>query len=79
MACSSSTSKASRLLKPSTPSLFWGEIEQQARFLKMGANLLIHSADISLFQKHLKQELDAIRRTVDQTPPDLPANSSITI
>jgi 2-keto-3-deoxy-L-rhamnonate aldolase RhmA len=58
---------------------FWGEVEQQTRFLKMGANLLIHSADISLFQKHLKQELDAIRRTVDQTPPDLPANSSITI
>jgi 4-hydroxy-2-oxoheptanedioate aldolase len=41
---------------------FWGEVEQQTRFLQLGANLLIHSADISLFQKHLKRELDAIRR-----------------
>lgn len=40
---------------------FWGEIEQQARFLKLGANLLVHSADISLFQKHLRLELEAIR------------------
>ena len=29
---------------------FWGEIEQQAHFLKLGANLLIHSADITLFK-----------------------------
>jgi len=40
---------------------FWGEIEQQARLLRLGANLLIHSADITLFQKHVKRELDAIR------------------
>ncbi len=41
---------------------FWGSVEQQARFLKLGANMLIHSADISLFQKHLRLELDAIKR-----------------
>lgn len=41
---------------------FWGSVEQQARFLALGANVLIHSADISLFQKHLRLELDAIRR-----------------
>ncbi|MBM3874932.1 MAG: aldolase [Verrucomicrobia bacterium] len=52
---------------------FWGEVEQQARFLQLGANMLIHSADISLFQKHLKRELDAIRRTVGG---DLKANPS---
>ncbi len=40
---------------------FWGGVEQQTRFLKFGANMLIHSADISLFQKHLRLELDAIR------------------
>lgn len=40
---------------------FWGEVTQQARFLSLGANMLIHSADISLFQKHLRLELDAIR------------------
>ena len=40
---------------------FWGSIEQQSRFLSLGASMLIHSADISLFQKHLRLELDAIR------------------
>jgi staphyloferrin B biosynthesis citrate synthase len=42
---------------------FWGDVSQQARFLKLGANMLIHSADISLFQKHLRLELDAILNT----------------
>lgn len=41
---------------------FWGGPEQQARLLNMGANMLIHSADIALFQKQLRIELDAIRR-----------------
>jgi len=41
---------------------FWGEIEQQAHFLKLGANLLIHSADITLFRKHLTADLQAIRQ-----------------
>jgi 4-hydroxy-2-oxoheptanedioate aldolase len=40
---------------------FWGSASQQARFLNFGANLLIHSADISLFQKHLTLELAEIR------------------
>ena len=41
---------------------FWGEIKQQVRFLKLGANLIIHSADITLFQKHLRAELEAIKK-----------------
>lgn len=41
---------------------FWGEIEQQAHLLKLGANLLIHSADITLFKKHLAADLQAIRQ-----------------
>ncbi|HCN27282.1 MAG TPA: aldolase [Verrucomicrobiales bacterium] len=40
---------------------FWGSVEQQTRFLMLGANMLVHSADISLFQKHLRLELDAVR------------------
>ena len=40
---------------------FWGDAAQQTRFLKLGANMLIHSADISLFQKHLQRELTAIK------------------
>ncbi|WP_395738839.1 HpcH/HpaI aldolase/citrate lyase family protein [Prosthecobacter sp.] len=42
---------------------FWGDVTQQVRFLKLGASMLIHSADISLFQKHLRLELEAIRQT----------------
>ncbi len=40
---------------------FWGTLEQQVRFLRLGANLLIHSADIILFQNHLRTELEAIK------------------
>ncbi len=43
---------------------FWGNLEQQTRFLELGANMLIHSADVTLFQKHLKLELDEIRQAV---------------
>ncbi|WP_395751907.1 HpcH/HpaI aldolase/citrate lyase family protein [Prosthecobacter sp.] len=42
---------------------FWGDVAQQVRFLNLGANMLIHSADISLFQKHLRLELESIRQT----------------
>jgi 2-keto-3-deoxy-L-rhamnonate aldolase RhmA len=42
---------------------FWGEPEQQRRFLDMGANLLIHSGDIMLFRKHLSADLRAMRQT----------------
>ena len=41
---------------------FWGSMEQQVRFLKLGANMLIHSADIILFQQHLRTELEAIKK-----------------
>ena len=41
---------------------FWGETKQQARLLSMGANMLIHSADILLFKKHLRNELEAVRK-----------------
>ncbi|HYF34243.1 MAG TPA: aldolase/citrate lyase family protein [Prosthecobacter sp.] len=40
---------------------FWGTVEQHAHFLKLGANLLIHSGDISLFQKHLRLELEEVK------------------
>lgn len=41
---------------------FWGDPEQQLRFLDMGANLLIHSGDILLFRKHLAADLRAMRQ-----------------
>ncbi len=43
---------------------FWGDLEQQTRFLSMGANMLIHSGDITLFPKHLRLDLAAIMRSI---------------
>lgn len=39
---------------------FWGDLALEAGFIRDGANLLIHSADITLFQKHLRLELEAV-------------------
>ena len=47
---------------------FWGSIEEQVAFLNMGANMLIHSGDIMLFAKHLRQDLNGIRSAA-QIPP----------
>ncbi len=44
---------------------FWGEPEKQAELLRLGANFLIHSADLLLVRKHLTQDLQAIRRLMD--------------
>jgi 2-keto-3-deoxy-L-rhamnonate aldolase RhmA len=53
---------------------FWGDVAQQRRFLELGASFLIHSADISLFQKHLRADLAAIRRAIGLAPdPDGPS------
>jgi 4-hydroxy-2-oxoheptanedioate aldolase len=46
---------------------FWGEPEQQAAFARDGANMIIHSADISLFQKHLRRELSALKDSLGAT------------
>lgn len=43
---------------------FWGDLELEADFVRDGANLLIHSADISLFRKHLQLELTALKKTL---------------
>jgi 4-hydroxy-2-oxoheptanedioate aldolase len=43
---------------------FWGDLELEADFVRDGANLLIHSADISLFQKHLQLELAGLKRAL---------------
>ena len=40
---------------------WWGTVEEHVRFLKLGANLLIYSADITLFRKHLRQDIAAVR------------------
>lgn len=56
---------------------FWGDVSQQARFLSLGANMLIHSADISLFQKHLRLELEAIRTAAGVAGADGSASKAL--
>lgn len=41
---------------------FWGDTVQQVNFLRLGANLLVHSADITLFKNNLRAELEQIRQ-----------------
>lgn len=45
---------------------FMGDVSQQVQFLELGANLLIHSADIVLVSKHLKKDLAEIRQIVGE-------------
>lgn len=58
---------------------FWGCVEQQARFLALGANMLIHSADISLFQKHLNLELAAVKQAAGLSTASPTDPSQVTI
>lgn len=47
---------------------FMGDVTQQQHFIELGANMLIHSADIVLVAKHLKADLRAIRELVGERP-----------
>lgn len=58
---------------------FWGNTEQQARFLEMGANLLIHSADVLLVKHHLTGELDAIRTRMGDADRTVSGADDLTI
>jgi 4-hydroxy-2-oxoheptanedioate aldolase len=57
---------------------FGGTLEQQVRFLKLGANLIIHSADITLFQKHLRTELEAVKKAAGLYTESGEARSDVT-
>lgn len=55
---------------------FWGDTDQQVRFLQMGCNFLIHSADLLLVRDHLATELNAVRQRMgdlsdEKVGPDL--------
>ncbi|MBR90610.1 MAG: hypothetical protein CMO66_04975 [Verrucomicrobiales bacterium] len=58
---------------------FWGNTEQQARFLEMGANLLIHSADVLLVKHHLAAELAAVRQRMGDAGPSGTGADDLTI
>ena len=42
----------------------WGDIASQTRFVNMGANLLIHKADIIFFKNGIRTELAKIRESL---------------
>jgi 4-hydroxy-2-oxoheptanedioate aldolase len=56
---------------------FWGNVQQQTHMLKLGANMLIHSADISLFQKHMLLELAAIRTAAGVSRADTASSAPV--
>ncbi len=58
---------------------FWGDTTQQARFIEMGANFLIHSADILLFKKHLTAEIKAIKQAIGSSQDTLSKSGDINI
>jgi len=43
---------------------FWDSLEQQVEWAKLGANLVLHSADLLLFRKTLAAELNRIREAL---------------
>lgn len=43
---------------------FWEDIEREVSWARAGANLLIHSADITYIRHNLKRDLDRIRNTL---------------
>jgi len=47
---------------------FWGTQEEQVRLVNMGANLLIHKADIILFKEGIRAELADIRERLGESP-----------
>lgn len=52
--------------------LIKGELKQQLRMFELGANLLIHSADILLATKHLKRDLAKLREALGDAQPEAP-------
>jgi 2-keto-3-deoxy-L-rhamnonate aldolase RhmA len=42
----------------------WGDVASQARFVNMGANLIIHKADIIFFKNGIRSELAEIRESL---------------
>lgn len=42
----------------------WGDISSQTRFVEMGANLIIHKADVIFFKEGIRTELAEIRESL---------------
>ena len=58
---------------------YWGSAQEQVRFMSMGANMVIHSADITLFRKHIRQELIDVKAAAGLSPRDTAASAALNI
>jgi 2-keto-3-deoxy-L-rhamnonate aldolase RhmA len=57
----------------------WGTPEEHGRMMQLGANLLIQSADILLFQKYLRLEIKAVREAAALDSANNPDQANISI
>lgn len=48
--------------------VYAGGLEQEIRWARMGANLIVHSMDIAAFRGALRQDLDAIKAALQEVP-----------
>lgn len=50
---------------------FWEGMEQEMEWAKMGANLIVHSGDITLFAKRLREDLETMREVLGGERPNV--------
>lgn len=58
---------------------FWESIEQEIEWVQAGANLIIHSGDISIFAQTLRKDLSKMRQALGDDARDLDADGSVTV
>jgi 2-keto-3-deoxy-L-rhamnonate aldolase RhmA len=49
---------------------FWNDLQQEVKWGKMGANLIMHSGDITLFSQKLREDLRQFREALRDSPPE---------
>jgi len=57
----------------------WGSVEDNAAFLKLGANMLNYSSDLTLYRKYLQAEICAVKECAGFGPNDKTTRQDITI
>lgn len=53
---------------------YWWGIEDEIRWVKAGANLIVHAGDIALFADTLRADLQRFRQECGDAAPHLTAN-----
>jgi len=58
---------------------FWEGIAQEIEWAKAGANLIVHSGDISIFSQTLRAELTKMRQALGDDAPPSDADGTVTV